>query len=381
MSYYDLVGRPDVNPVGGARRGEADMRRPDAAARPGPGAVAAAVPFCLMALVVVADVLAGPQIGLLPLLSLGPALAPVSLGPARTALTGLLAIALSLLLAVYDGIGLTVHAAVAVTTIIGATAAGMLASAARRRRERELVNVRAVADVAQRVLLRQVPRRVGQVWIAMRYFSAAAAARIGGDLYDIVAVAGTVRLIVADVQGKGLAAVQTAAVVLASFRQSAYDAPDLAAIAEHIELSLEHQVPEERFVTAIMAEIAGDGTEIRLLNCGHPAPLLVSGSLARLAEPVEAALPLGLAGLTAGGRKEYTVPFGPDDRMLFYTDGISEARDASGAFYPLERRGVLLADRDPDAALGRLYDDVLEHVGGHLHDDSAALLVMRPPPY
>ena len=168
----------------------------------------------------------------------------------------------------------------------------------------------------------------------MRYISAAAAARIGGDVYDIVAVAGTIRLIVADVQGKGLAAVQTAAVVLASFRQSAYDAPDLAAIAEHIELSLEHQVPEERFVTAIMAEIVDDGTEIRLLNCGHPAPLLVSGSLARLAEPVEAALPLGLAGLTAGGRKEYTVPFGPDDRMLFYTDGISEARDTSGAFYP-----------------------------------------------
>ena len=101
------------------------MRRPDAVTRPGPGAVAAAVPFCLMALVVVTDVLAGPQIGLLPLLSLGPALAPVSLGPARTALTGGLAIVLSLLLAVYDGIGLTVHSAVAVTTIIGATAAGI----------------------------------------------------------------------------------------------------------------------------------------------------------------------------------------------------------------------------------------------------------------
>jgi len=213
--------------------------------------VAVAVPFCLMALVVVADVLAGPQIGLLPLLSLGPALAPVSLGPARTVLTGGLAVVLSLLLAGYDGIGLTVHAVVAVATIAGATAAGVLASAARQRGERELVNVRAVADVAQRVLLRQVPRRVGQVRIAMRYISAAAAARIGGDLYDVVAVAGTARLIVADVQGKGLAAVQAAAVVLASFRESAYDAPDLAGIADHIELSLAHQAPDGKFVTAI----------------------------------------------------------------------------------------------------------------------------------
>ena len=356
------------------------MRKPDAVPRPRPGAVAVAVPFCLMALVVVADVLAGPEIGLLPLLSLGPALAPVSLGPARTMLTGGLAIVLSLLLAIYDGIGFTVHAVVAVTTIVGVTAAGALASAARQRGERELVNVRAVADVAQRVLLRQVPRRLGQVRIAMRYISAAAAARIGGDLYDVVAVAGTARLIVADVQGKGLAAVQTAAVVLASFRESAYDAPDLGGIAEHIEHSLEHQAPEGKFVTAILAEIDQESSEIRLLSCGHPAPLLVSGGLARLAEPLEAGLPLGLSGLAADERKEYTVPFGPDDRMLFYTDGISEARDKSGAFYPMDRCGTLLAGPDPDAALGRLYDNVLGHVGGHLHDDSAALLVVRAPP-
>jgi serine phosphatase RsbU (regulator of sigma subunit) len=355
------------------------MRKPDAAARPGHGA-AAAVPFCLMGVVVVADMLAGPQIGLLPLLSLGPALAPVALSPARTVLTGGLAIMLSLLLAGYDGIGPTVHSVVAVTTIVGATAAGALASAARRRGERELVNVRAVADVAQRVLLHQVPREVGGIRIAMRYISAAAAARIGGDLYDIVAVAGTARLIVADVQGKGLAAVQTAAVVLASFRESAYDAPDLASIADHIELSLGHQAPDGRFVTAIMAEVEREGTVVRLLNCGHPAPVLVSAGLVRLAEPVEAALPLGLGGLAAGDRKEYTVPFGPGDRMLFYTDGISEARDRSGAFYPVGRCGALLGDPDPDVALSRLYDDVLGHVGGQLRDDSAALLVMRPPP-
>ena len=356
------------------------MRKPDAVTRPRPGAVAVAVPFCLMALVVVADVLSGPQIGLLPLLSLGPALAPVSLSPARTALTGGLAIVLSTLVATYDGIGFTLRAVVAVITIVGATAAGVLASAARRRGEQELVNVRAVADVAQRVLLRQVPRQAGQVRIAVRYISAAAAARIGGDLYDVVAAAGTARLIVADVQGKGLSAVQTAAVVLASFRESAYDAPDLAGIAEHIEHSLEHQAPEGKFVTAIIAEVDTEGAEIRLLNCGHPAPLLVSGGLVQLAEPLEAALPLGLSELAAGDRKEYSVPFGPDDRMLFYTDGISEARDKSGTFYPLGRRGALLGGLDPDAALGRLYNDVLGHVGGRLHDDSAALFIMRLPP-
>ncbi len=356
------------------------MRRTGTAAGPGAGAPAVAVPFCVMAVVVGADLLAGPQVGLLPLLSLGPALAPVALGPARTMLTGALATALSALLAVYDRIGFSLHAVVAFTTIAGVTAAAVIASAARQRKERELVNVRAVADVAQRVLLHRVPRRLGQVQLATRYLSAAAAARIGGDLYDVVAVAGITRLIVADVQGKGLAAVQTAAVVLGAFRESAYDAPDLAEIADHIERSLEHQAHDEKFVTAIMAEIAPDGAEVRLLNCGHPPPLLLSAGLARLAEPLEAGLPLGLGHLAPDQRKEHAVPFGPGDRVLFYTDGISEARDKSGAFYQVDRCDALLAGLDPDAALDRLYDDVLRHAGGHLHDDSAALLLVRQAP-
>jgi serine phosphatase RsbU (regulator of sigma subunit) len=330
-----------------------------------------------MAMVAAADLLSGPQIGLLPLLSLGPALAPVALAPVRTALTGGLAIVLCVLLARYDGDGFGLHSVVAFTTIVGVTVAGMVASAARQRRERELVNVRAVADVAQRVLLRQVPRRMGPVQIAVRYISAAVAARIGGDLYDVVTVAGTTRMIVADVQGKGLTAVQTAAVVLAAFRESAYDAPDLSVITEHIERSLNRQSQGGEFVTAIMAEITEGSTEIRLLNCGHPPPLLVSGSLARLAEPVEPGLPLGLGHLAPDERKEHTAPFGPGDRILFYTDGISEARDKSGAFYPVDRCGVLLDGPDPDAALDRLYDDVLRHADGPLHDDSAALLVVH----
>jgi Stage II sporulation protein E (SpoIIE) len=72
---------------------------------------------------------------------------------------------------------------------------------------------------------------------------------------------------------------------------------------------------------------------MRLLNCGHPAPLLVSRGQAGLAEPVEAALPLGRDHLPRRDQKGHSVPFGADDSMLFYTDGISEARDRSGVFY------------------------------------------------
>ena len=350
---------------------------PLASAEPGALRLAVVVPFFVMAAVATADLLAGPQIGFLPLLSLGPALAPVSLGPGRTVLTGVLALLLSALLARYDGTGLSLHSVIAAATIVGVTGAGLVASASRQRKERELVDVRAVADTAQRVLLHPVPGRVGSMQVAVRYISAAAAARIGGDLYEVVATADRVRVILADVQGKGLPAVQTAAVVLGAFRESAYDAPGLAEITDQIEHSLERQSAEEKFVTAVLAEIVPATGQITIMNCGHPSPLLVSETGARFADPPEPSLPLGLSELGARDRKEYSVVFGPRDRMLFYTDGISEARDGAGEFYPVGRAPALLGGPDLDDALERLYADVFRHTGGELHDDSAALLVAR----
>ena len=97
----------------------------------------------------------------MPLLSLGPALAAVSLRPVQTVLMGGLAMALSLLLAAYDGLLGSRQWFIALATIVGVTVTGVIASAGRQRREREFADVRAVAEVAQRVLLRPVPTGAG----------------------------------------------------------------------------------------------------------------------------------------------------------------------------------------------------------------------------
>lgn len=336
------------------------------------------LPFLAMAAVAVADVLAGPRFGFLSLMSLGPALAAVALGPGQTVLIGGLAVAVSVLLASYDGLLVSERLLISVATIVGVTATGVVASAGRQRRERELANVRVVAEAAQRVLLRPLAAEASEISVAVRYISAAAAAKIGGDLYDVIVSGGTARLIVADVQGKGLAAVQTASVVLGAFREAAYDATDLPDLAARIELSLERQAGEEEFVTAVLAQIPPGRDSIEILNCGHPPPLLLTGGSASFAEPPETGLPLGLASLARVPSKPRVVPLQPGDRILFYTDGISEARDKSGAFYPLDACAALLAGPDPDAALGRLCDDVIRHVGHDLQDDAAILLFSQP---
>jgi serine phosphatase RsbU (regulator of sigma subunit) len=293
----------------------------------------------------------------------------------------------------------------------------MLASRIREHGQRELADMRMVAEAAQRVLLRPVPRRVGPVHAAVCYISAAARARIGGDLYEIVAMPRGVRLIVGDVQGKGLDAVETAAVVLGAFREAAHDEPDLTGVARRLETALGRNLTGEQFVTAVLAEVrdcdadgcaagraagrAEDGAEgratdgatdgaahsgdessaagrIALLNCGHPAPLVVraDGGI-EFADPPDVAPPLGMAALADAPPVMYEIPFAPGDQMLLYTDGVVEARDGRGEFYPLAERAHLIQGADPEDALDKLQADLTRHVGAPITDDAAMLLLRR----
>jgi serine phosphatase RsbU (regulator of sigma subunit) len=88
----------------------------------------------------------------------------------------------------------------------------------------------------------------------------------------------------------------------------------------------------EVFVTAILAEIPEGRPVIEMLNCGHPPPLLLSGGTGKFVEPADPGLPLGLARLRTCSRETASVELGYGDRLLLYTDGISEARNNSGDF-------------------------------------------------
>ena len=268
----------------------------------------ALLPFAVILAVALVDALASPGVGFLPMLSLGPALAAISLRPLPTALIGVLALACGALLAMHGDFFVTRRGVICLSAIAGVTVAGVVASFGRRRRERELAAFKAIAETAQQILLRPVPRRIPPVDIAVRYVSAATSARIGGDLYEAIAADGGVRLIVGDVLGKGLPAARTAAVVLGAFREAAYDAVDLAQIATRIEASLEHQEAEQEFVTAVLAQISDDGSQVEILNCGHPSPLLVRDVAVTALEPGEVSLPLGLESLTLATREVGTSP-------------------------------------------------------------------------
>jgi Stage II sporulation protein E (SpoIIE) len=333
------------------------------------------LPYAVMALVALVDGIGGQSVGLLPLVALGPAFAGLVGGWVRTAVIGVLAIAVVCALGIVDGLFAERRGGAAIGAVVGVTVAAIIAAVTRQRREAELANVRSIAEVAQRVLLRPVPHSAGHLRAAVSYTSAVTEARIGGDLYEVVPSPSGVRVIIGDVQGKGLEAVETVAVVLGAFREAAYDAKSLEGVGKRVQRAADRTLGGEKFVTAIMAEIsAHNGTT--LLNFGHPPPMIV-GPDGRVSfpEPPQYSLPLGLGLDRAEQPVPFEVAFGPGDQLLLYTDGVTEARDGAGTFYPLGERAYLLADADPQRALEALRADLIRHTGGPLHDDAAMLLL------
>jgi serine phosphatase RsbU (regulator of sigma subunit) len=257
------------------------------------------------------------------------------------------------------------------------------------RRAHQLIQVRSVAEAAQLAVLHPVPRHLGHVTLESLYLAAAAEARIGGDLYEAIRTPHGVRLLIGDVRGKGLLAVQTAAALLSAFREAAHDAPDLPQLAHRLETSMSRHASQypgvpgseiaERFITALLAEIPDDEPVVRTVTCGHPPPLLLHRDGVRQLQPAAPSPPLNLGMLVSHGYHVDLAPFHPGDLLLLYTDGVTETRDRSGAFYPLAERVRSWRGEAPHQLLDHLHRDLIAYSGGVLDDDIAALVARRRP--
>ncbi|MFG2205575.1 PP2C family protein-serine/threonine phosphatase [Streptomyces sp. NPDC048638] len=266
--------------------------------------------------------------------------------------------------------------------IIAVTVAAAYGSHVRLQREQTLLQVRLVADAAQQVVLSPMPRRFGGIEIEALYLAAAAEASIGGDFYEVVDTKYGVRLLIGDVRGKGLPAVGTAAALVNSFREAAYDEADLVNIARRLEASstrynaaFPSEGMMERFATALLAEIPHGGGRIGILNCGHPPPLLLNRGEVRTLEPTDPAPLLNLAELIGDHYSIDAFDFAPGDLLLLYTDGVAEARDLDGQFFPVAAWLRQQRPGRPVELLSALHHDLLHYSRGRLDDDIAALAV------
>ncbi|WP_030708009.1 PP2C family protein-serine/threonine phosphatase [Streptomyces sp. NRRL F-2580] len=346
------------------------------------------LPGALIALGTVFNLLTPPSFTGSPFFSAAPLVAAPLYTFRATVLTGLLASLAVFLLHLDNGTGRKVEALTELVTVVTVSGLALLINRVVRRSGERLASARGIAEAAQRAVLPKPAERIGGLHVCAWYEAAQADAFIGGDLYAVQDTPYGVRLAVGDVRGKGLGAVEAVAVVLGAFREAAETEPTLEALAQRLERALAREGTRrdgldavEGFTTCVLGEIPPGAGVLRLLNRGHPEPLLLhgNGELAVLA-PAEPALPLGMGEL--GGRpdrtEEWAFPAGTT--LLLYTDGLSEARDRAGDFYdPAARlRGRIFPG--PHALLSALSSDVRRHTGGGATDDMALLAVGRPEP-
>ena len=199
----------------------------------------------------------------------------------------------------------------------------------------------------------------------------------GGDIYDVAETRFGLRLLIGDVMGTGVPASQTGAAVREAWQAIVGAEPSLVGAAVRLHGLITRSEHPERFVTALMMNF-GCLPWAEFVCCGHPPPLLLREGTATLVDTGQAAPPLGLLDMGDGWCSPGTFCFTRSDRLLLYTDGVSEARDSSGAFFPLAVQAAE-ADAACGGDAGVLLDILMarlrEHVGTSSTDDILLMVV------
>ncbi|MGI8683535.1 MAG: SpoIIE family protein phosphatase [Acidimicrobiales bacterium] len=239
----------------------------------------------------------------------------------------------------------------------------------------------AIAHTLQHSLLPpEVPVLPG-LEVAARYRPLGDEVEVGGDFYDVFAAGGgRWGVVIGDVSGKGVPAASLTALARYTVRTAAGGESGPSAVLDVLNSSILDDGVGERFCTVALALVHHDAAGVHFaLSCGgQPLPLLVDrdGDVRPVGQP-------GMAiGLFANPKlTDVSTTLGPEEILVLYTDGVVEARSPSGGFADglleatLRRCGGMQAEAVADAIESALF----EFAGGRPRDDTAILVIRRPP--
>jgi phosphoserine phosphatase RsbU/P len=197
------------------------------------------------------------------------------------------------------------------------------------------------------------------------------AGAVGGDWYDFISFDdGCWGLVLADVSGKGTAAALLMSATRGMLRSLAQTCSGPGEVLTRLNRLLVEDFPSGKFVTMLLAVLNPSARELTFSSAGHLRPLLVDESGARFLDS-ERGLPLGLG---TGEFSESSVQLSPGSRLVFYSDGITEATDGSDEEYGANRmRDHVL---QPGVSAESILADVRAFANGEgLHDDATVIFV------
>lgn len=202
----------------------------------------------------------------------------------------------------------------------------------------------------------------------------------GGDFYDVVTLSdGRFGIIVGDVSGKSLPAAMLMAVARSVARSEARDHETPQTVVCEANHWIAHDVPPNTFVALSYASLDPARRRLTLANAGQLAPLhrRADGSISYL-QPPGPTLPLGL--VSAINYQELTAVLAPGDTLVFYTDGIVEAKDRNRHLFGFERLEALVRDYGelpPEQFIDHVIATITAFADGVPQHDDMTLLVLR----
>ncbi len=201
----------------------------------------------------------------------------------------------------------------------------------------------------------------------------------GGDYYDVLDLgAGRFGIVVADVSGHGAPAAIVMAMIRAVVHTSSSSAHDPAEVLHHLNRHFRYLWETAMFATGLYAVVDANTRLLRVACAGHPPPLLVAGDDGRVAPlGVDSVIALLWDELGHVPVREYALQ--PGDRVVFYTDGITEREAEDGSMFELE--GLVdslstVGPAAPQAIVDHIVGALNAFAGGHEPGDDQTLLVL-----
>jgi len=177
--------------------------------------------------------------------------------------------------------------------------------------------------------------------------------------------------------GHGIGSTLLTGLAVGAYRHARRDGATLPGIYAAIDEALAGYYGDLSFATGIIGRLATGSGQLQWSCAGHPRPLLLRGRKVVAELSCEPALPFGLGDSPPDPSTE---ELQPDDAVLFYTDGVIEARTPDGELFGLDRLADLLereaaSGQPAEEMLRHLVRAVLDHQAGGLRDDATLLLV------